>query len=40
MYYTAVGLEKMSQRTDRQTDREETEKAITEATLLVEGSSG
>ena len=35
IYYTAVGLEKMSQRPEnRQIDRQRTEKAITVATLL------
>ena len=40
-YHTAVGLEKKKQRTDRQTDREQrTFKAVTEATLIVDGLSG
>ena len=41
IYYTAVGLEKMGQRTEnRQTDRQTTEKLIKEATLIVDGLSG
>ena len=39
-YHTVVGLEKMCQRTERQTGREQTEKAITEATLIVDGFLG
>ena len=39
MYHTAVGLEKMRQRTEnKQTENRETEKAVTEATLIVDGS--
>ena len=37
IYYTAVGLEKFNR---EPTDREHTEKAITEATLIVDGLSG
>ena len=33
MYYTAVGLEKCDR--EQRTDREQTEKAITEATLIL-----
>ena len=43
MYYTAEGLEKILQRTDRQrTENRQTEKAITEATLIpgIPGLSG
>ena len=40
LYYTAVGLEK-NMTENRQTDREQrTEKPITEATLIVDRSSG
>ena len=37
IYYTTVGLEKSNR---EQTDRQRTEKAIKEATLIVDGSSG
>ena len=41
MYHTAAELEKCDrQRTDKQTDREQAEKPITEATLIVDGLSG
>ena len=36
IYYTVVGLEK----SNRQKDREQTEKPITEATLIADGSPG
>ena len=38
IYYTAVGFEKSNR--EQTTDRQRTEKAITEATLIVDGSSG
>ena len=46
IYYTAVGLEKSDRElTDRDirkkvTENRQTEKAITDATLIVDGSSG
>ena len=40
-WVTAVGLETMSQKENRQrTEKRQTEKTITEATLIVDGSSG
>ena len=40
IYYTTVGLQKMLQRTHTQRTHRQTEKAITEATLIVDGSLG
>ena len=40
MYYNAVGLEKNVTENEEQTDTQRTEKAITEATLIIDGFSG